>query len=134
MSLIKSFVHAVMEIVEDINQIPEKDREIVKQGASNLANAYVTDIFRAADFLVNITKGLSREAVMKIVMPSSFEAIKKTSEELKTSEDQKIDEAMKSQAYPHEKPGFTLNPKPWATSRPNPYIPTPTPCSPSARD
>lgn len=132
MSLIRNFVHAVVEIAEDISEIPQDQREIVKKGASNLAHAYVVDIFRAADFLVNVTKGISTEAVMKVVMPASYEAIKTTNEELSSAENKAVNEAMKSQAYPHEKPEFTLNPKPWATSRPNPYIPTP--CSPSARD
>ena len=128
MSLIKSFVHAVMEVANELHETSSKEREIVKRGASNLASAYATDLFRAADFLVNVTKGFSGEAVMKIVMPSSFEAIKATNEEFS-----KADAEETQPSSPQEKPAFTLNEKGWAT-RPNPYIPTPTPCSPTARD
>lgn len=129
MSLIKSFVHAVMEIANELHETSPKERDIVKRGAKNLAAAYTTDVFRAADFIVNVTKGISGEAVMKIVMPSSFEAIKQTNEEFSKAAAEET-----QPSAPEEKPAFTLNPKPWATSRPNPYIATPTPCNPSARD
>lgn len=128
MSLVKSFVHAVMEVAETIHKTSSREREIVKQGAKNLAAAYTMDLFRAADFVVNVTKGVSGEAVMKIVMPASFEAIKATNEEFS-----KVDAEETQPSSPQEKPAFTLNEKGWAT-RPNPYIPAPTPCSPTARD
>lgn len=130
MSLIRSFVHATMEIANELHETSPKERDIVKRGAKNLAAAYTMDLFRAADFIVNVTKGISGEAVMKIVMPSSFDAIKATNEELSKAHAQEETQP----DSPEEKPAFTLNPKPWTTSRPNPYIPTPTPCSPSARD
>lgn len=118
MSLIRSFVHATMEIANELHETSPKERDIVKRGAKNLAAAYTMDLFRAADFIVNVTKGISREAVMKIVMPASFEAIKATNEELS-----KADAEETQPSSPQEKPAFTLNEKGWAT-RPNPYIPS----------
>jgi uncharacterized protein (UPF0147 family) len=98
----------LLQFINEVHETPENLREVIKKGAGSLAKAYATDLFRAADFVVNVTNGVSTDAVLKLLAPNSIESINKTNEAIKALEDKATSEAIKSQASP----GFTLNPKP----------------------
>jgi len=128
MNFVKSFVRQTINSAREISSMSPKRREVMGNASAMLAKSYMTDIFRAADFITAITKNPSPEEVIKVLLPNTSKAVNHITdmlndvdmnEQKKAAQDAATATAAAqapvpppmSPATPYE---FKINPKVWA--------------------
>lgn len=109
-----SLINNILSTIHEISSINEEQRQTTIRNTKRLAEAYMVDIFRAADFITKITSNMDKRDIVKLVMPSTVSAVDVMNEEMN-----------KAFADKANQPSPESEPSNGATSAP--VVPTPEP-------
>lgn len=77
-----SLINNILSTIHEISSINEEQRQTTIRNTKRLAEAYMVDIFRAADFITKITSNMDKRDIVKLVMPSTVSAVDLMNEEM----------------------------------------------------
>lgn len=77
-----SLINNILSTIREISSINEEQRQTAIRSTKRLAEAYMVDIFRAADFITKITSNMDKRDIVKLVMPSTVSAVDLMNEEM----------------------------------------------------
>jgi hypothetical protein len=106
-----SFINDVLSVVREISSTNEEQRQMVIKHTKRLAEGYMLDMFRSADFVARVTTNMEKHDLIKLLFPSTAQAIKVMNQEL--------DKAFAPPPAPEPTPEPELEIKP----KVNPWIP-----------
>lgn len=106
-----SFINDVLSVVREIAATNEEQRQVVVKHTKRLAEGYMLDMFRSADFVARVTTNMEKHDLIKLLFPSTAQAIKVMNQEL--------DKAFAPPPAPEPTPEPELEIKP----KVNPWIP-----------
>lgn len=106
-----SFINDVLSVVREIAATNEEQRQVVVKHTKRLAEGYMLDMFRSADFVARVTTNMEKQDLIKLLFPSTAQAIKVMNQEM--------DKAFAPAPAPEPTPEPELEIKP----KVNPWIP-----------
>jgi signal recognition particle GTPase len=77
-----SLINNILSTIREISSINEEQRQTTIRNTKRLAEAYMVDMFRAADFITKITSNMDKHDIIKLVMPSTVSAVDVMNEEM----------------------------------------------------
>lgn len=77
-----SLINNILSTIREISSINEEQRQTTVRNTKRLAEAYIVDMFRAADFVTKITSNMDKRDIVKLVMPSTVSAMDVMNEEI----------------------------------------------------
>ena len=106
-----SSINHILSVVREIAATNEGQRQVMIKSTKRLAEAYLLDMFRTVDFVAKITTNMEKHDLIKLLFPSTAQAIKVMNQEL--------DKAFAPPPAPEPTPEPELEIKP----KVNPWIP-----------
>lgn len=106
-----SFINDVLSVVREIAAINEGQRQVMIKSTKRLAEGYMLDMFRTADFVARVTTNMEKHDLIKLCFPSTAAAMKAMNQEM--------DKAFAPPPAPEPTPEPELRLKP----KPNPWAP-----------
>lgn len=77
-----SLINNILSTIREISSINEEQRQTTIRNTKRLAEAYMVDMFRAADFITKITSNMDKHDIIRLVMPSTVSAVDVMNEEM----------------------------------------------------
>lgn len=110
-----SFINDVLSAVREIAATNEEQRQVVIKSTKRLAEGYMLDMFRSADFVARVTTNMEKHDLIKLLFPSTAQAMKVMNQEL----DKAFAPPAPPAPEPTPEPELRLKPKPnpWAPNR-----------------
>jgi hypothetical protein len=108
-----SFINDVLSVVREISSTNEEQRQMVVKHTKRLAEGYMLDMFRSADFVARVTTNMEKQDLIKLLFPSTAQAIKVMNQEL----DKAFAPAPAPEPTPEPELRLKPKPNPWAPNR-----------------
>lgn len=77
-----SFINNVLSVVREISSTNEEQRQVVIKSTKRLAEGYMLDMFRTADFVARVTTNMEKHDLIKLCFPSTAAAMKAMNQEM----------------------------------------------------
>ena len=77
-----SLINNILSTIREISSTNEEQRQAVIKSTKRLAEGYMLDMFRTADFVTRVTTNMEKHDLIKLCFPSTAAAMKAMNQEM----------------------------------------------------